>query len=88
MGHVMLGDRLRAEITILQSDPIIKAIYEELKKGGISPKDEILKPNSMDFVSAVGKEYKRRGGDHQLTIGGPARAVIELERQDDEKSEV
>jgi hypothetical protein len=54
----------------LAADPIIRQMAQEIPAG--------IDMTSMAFMSAAGKEYRRRGGKISGHIGGPAAAIASL----------
>jgi hypothetical protein len=54
---------------VLMTDPVIQDM------AGAFDGTQSVDFDSWDFIQAALKEYRRRGGDHQTHIGGPAAAI-------------
>lgn len=64
---------------VLMTDPVLQGMAQEIRDsvaGGSRISDEDLE--SWFFIRQTLEEYRRRGGEHQTHIGGPAAAIRRL----------
>ncbi len=81
MTHVIEAEHYRIEVERLKADPIIREMVDEVAS------DYETDPNRFEhedgspcyeLMLRSGDEYRRRGGKHAESIGGPAKAVLAL----------
>jgi len=71
---VIESDDYRKEVELLKKDPIIKLMASTCPRSADF--------DSWSFISAASNHYHACGGMIAHTIGGPARAIKELLRED------
>lgn len=87
MTGVIESDKYREEEATLKADPIIVAMAAEIREGidaGAVKISDFAKDGSavFGFMSDAGDEYRKRGGTKAESIGGPARAILALLKED------
>lgn len=75
--NVIEGPRYHAERVRLVADPIIRAMAQDPSVVALSD-DEL---GSWDFIVAASSEYRVRGGSNADSIGGPARAIASIVKE-------
>lgn len=75
--HVIEAEHYRTEVKTLMADPIIRGMATGVT--GLS--DQELE--GWSFISAASDEYHRRGGTVATSIGGPARAIAALLKENE-----
>lgn len=74
----IVSDEYRAEDEALRNDPIIKAMalgLANVKRADIAHEDGTPR---FEFMLAARDEYRSRGGQNQMSMGGAARALLAL----------
>jgi hypothetical protein len=90
MTSVIESDSYREEERELKEDPIIRALAAEVREGldaGAVDRAEFMTEDGHarhGFMLGAKNEYHKRGGTKARTIGGPARAVLALLKEDEE----
>lgn len=75
---VLESDDYRREQELLQADPIVRAMYREMKEDIDSGALSRHEMSGYEFMCSADEEYRSRGGQDARTIGGVARALRAL----------
>ena len=74
---VIESQRYRDEVERLKADPIIRRMAREVQDLGLG--DQELE--SWGFISAATTRYDLEGGRNAESIGGPARAIASIVKE-------
>lgn len=77
-GRILESVKYQQEVDRLKVDPIVVAMFTEMKPDIDSGSLSWHTMNSWEFLCKAGDTYQDRGGDQQESIGGVARALRAL----------
>lgn len=79
---VIVDDSYREEQETLKNDPVVQAMAKELeghwKKGGLLYFSHASGTPRHEFMGVANTEYHKRGGKNSRSLGGVAKAIIDI----------